>query len=125
MEDHELPLVEREIELDSTPEEVWRWMTESDLTDEWLGARLVARPGGKVVATDRDVIGTVEEVDEGRSITWTWRHPNGEPSQVTIIIDPSDRGCRLTVTERLLPYQITGVDPFVIECHRGTPLMAA
>lgn len=125
MDDHQLPFVEREIELDSPPEEVWRWMTESDLTDEWLGARLVPRPGGKVTATDRDVIGTVEEVEEGRSITWTWRHPDGEPSQVTIAIDPAGEGSRVTIIERLLPYRITGIDPFIVDRDRGMPSLAA
>lgn len=125
MDEHALPLVERQVELESSPEETWKWITESDLTDEWLGARLVPRPGGKITAADHAVIGTVEEVEEGRSITWTWRHPEGEPSQVTITLDPVEGGCRLIITERLLPYQITGMDPFVIERRPGILSLAA
>lgn len=125
MDDRELPVVEREIDVEATSEEVWRWLTESDLADQWLGARLVPRPGGRVTAADRDVIGTVEEVEEGHFIAWTWRHPDGEPSQVAITIDPTEGGSRITISERLLPYRITGVDPFVIERHRGLPSLAA
>lgn len=82
--------------------------------EEWLGLRLDPRPGGKVTAEDQEMIGTVEEVDPGRSVTWSWRHPDSDPSQVTIRVDPTETGSRVTVTERLLEYRITGSGPIFL-----------
>ncbi len=76
-----------------------------------MGVRIEPRPGGEVVVPEREMIGTVEEVVPGKSITWSWREIDGEPSQVTIDLEPSDDGTRVTIVERLLEYQITGLPP--------------
>ncbi|HEX6947833.1 MAG TPA: SRPBCC family protein [Acidimicrobiia bacterium] len=103
--------VERSVTLGASPEEVWENVVEGALAGEWMGAPISIdpRPGGKVdFAPDgTPYLGTVEEVDPGRSITWSWRHPDRDPSQVTITVEPDGGGARLTVTERLLPYTIT------------------
>lgn len=107
-----LPEVERAIEVPASPKEVWERIVDGELAEEWMGVTLEPRPGGQVDVPDREVIGTVEEVVPGESITWSWRELDGEPSQVTIEVHPVEDGSRVTVTERLLDYQITGVEPF-------------
>lgn len=103
--------VERSVEVDASPEEVWNHVVDGSLASEWMASPTAIDPrvGGKVDFAPGGVehIGTVEEVDPGRSITWSWRHPERDPSQVTITIKPLDGGSRVTVTERLLPFRIT------------------
>lgn len=110
----ELPEVERTVDLPAEPDEVWHRVVEGDLAEEWLGVRVDPRRGGQVSVPGRDMIGTVEEVDPGRSITWSWREMAGEPSQVIIEIEPIEEGSRVTVTERLLEYRIDGTPPFLL-----------
>ncbi|HWB88219.1 MAG TPA: SRPBCC domain-containing protein [Acidimicrobiia bacterium] len=107
----ELPQVERSTVVPATVEQVWERVVDGALAEEWMGVRLDPRPGGKVVSPDREMIGTVEEVVPGESITWSWREPDGDPSQVTFEIEPVEEGTRVTITERLLEYRITGTPP--------------
>jgi uncharacterized protein YndB with AHSA1/START domain len=107
----ELPEIERNVEVPAPPDLVWERIVDGDLAEEWMGVRIEPRAGGVVTVTDRELIGTVEEIDPGRSITWSWREPEGDPSQVTIQIEPSDAGTRVTIVERLLEYRITGTPP--------------
>jgi uncharacterized protein YndB with AHSA1/START domain len=109
MED--LPEIERSVDLPADPDEVWERIVDGDLAEEWMGVRVEPRRGGKVSVPDRDVIGTVEEVLPGESITWSWREIDGDPSQVTIYLTPTEEGTRVTIVERLLEYQITGLPP--------------
>lgn len=104
-------MIERSVEVEAEPAEVWERVVDGALAEEWLGVTLEPRPGGKVTVPGEDTIGTVEEVQQGVSITWSWRQPDGDPSQVTIEIEPSGEGSRVTVTERLLEYRITGAPP--------------
>lgn len=105
------PEVTRSTEIDFEASEIWERIVDGQLSEEWLGIRLDPRPGGKVEVPDREMIGTVEEVDPGRSVTWSWRPVDGDPSQVTITVEPTGTGSRVTVTERLLEYRITGSPP--------------
>jgi uncharacterized protein YndB with AHSA1/START domain len=108
----ELPQIERSVEVPADPDEVWERIVDGDLAEEWMGVRIEPRRGGAVTVPDREIIGTVEEVAPGESITWSWREVDGEPSQVTIEIDPiGDGGTRVTIVERLLEYRITGIPP--------------
>ena len=107
----DLPQIERSVEVPAGPDEVWERIVDGDLAEEWMGVRVTPRRGGAVEVPDRDVIGTVEEIEPGESITWSWRELDGEPSQVTIDIEPIEHGTRVTITERLLEYQITGLPP--------------
>lgn len=107
----DLPEIERTVDILAEPEEVWERIVDGDLAEEWMGVRVDPRPGGTVTVPDREVIGTVEEVVAGESITWSWREVDGEPSQVTIEVTPTNTGSKVTVTERLLEYQITGLPP--------------
>jgi uncharacterized protein YndB with AHSA1/START domain len=105
------PEVQRRVDVEASPAEVWELIVDGELAEEWLGVTVDPRPGGAVTVRDADTIGTVEEVDPVRSITWCWRQPEGDPSQVTIDIEPLEEGSRVTVTERLLEYKITGSPP--------------
>lgn len=103
--------VERSIEVEATPEEIWEFVIDGTLASDWMGAPISIEPrrGGLVDFAPDGVehIGTVEEIDPGRSITWSWRHPDRDPSQVTITLEPGSSGTVITVTERLLPYTTT------------------
>lgn len=107
----ELPRIERSVDLPAGPDEVWERIVDGDLAEEWMGVRIDPRRGGRVEVPDRLTIGTVEEVIPGESITWSWREPDGDPSQVTIELQPSHVGTRVTIVERLLEYRITGSPP--------------
>jgi uncharacterized protein YndB with AHSA1/START domain len=109
MED--LPAVERSVEIQAEPNEVWERIVHGELAEEWMGVRVEPRVGGDVLVPDREIIGTVEEVIPGESITWSWREVDGDPSQVTIDVTATRDGTRVTVTERLLEYRITGTPP--------------
>jgi uncharacterized protein YndB with AHSA1/START domain len=108
---NELPEIERSVEVPADPDEVWEQIIDGDLAEEWMGVRVAPRRGGEVTVPDRDVIGTVEEVVPGESITWSWREIDGDPSQVTIALEPTETGTRVTIVERLLEYRITGLPP--------------
>jgi uncharacterized protein YndB with AHSA1/START domain len=108
--DH-LPEIEREVDLPATPAEVWERIVTGDLAEEWMGMRIEPRPGGSVVVPDRPLIGTVEEIAPGEKIIWSWREIDGDPSQVTIELAPTEGGSRVTIVERLLEYRITGTPP--------------
>jgi uncharacterized protein YndB with AHSA1/START domain len=110
----DLPQIVRTVDLPAQPEEVWERVVDGQLAEEWMGIRLDPRPGGNVTVPDREMIGTVEEVVPGRSITWSWREMEGEPSQVTIEITPVPDGTRISITERLLEYRITGTPPIFL-----------
>jgi uncharacterized protein YndB with AHSA1/START domain len=107
----DLPEIERSTEVPADPNEVWERIVNGDLAEEWMGVRLDPRPGGQVIVPEREMIGTVEEVVPGESITWSWREVDGEPSQVTIEVMPVEFGSLVTITERLLEYKITGLPP--------------
>ena len=107
----DLPEIDRSIELPASPDEVWEKIVDGDLAEEWMGVRVEPRRGGRVQVPDKDIIGTVEEVEWGRSITWSWREPDGDPSQVTIEVEPTEAGSLVTIRERLLEYRIIDVPP--------------
>lgn len=110
-----LPQIERSVELPATPEEVWRRIVDGDLAEEWMGVRIEPRPGGRVDVPGRVVIGTVEEVVPGESITWSWREADSDPSQVTIELTPVSVGTKVVIIERLLEYRITGLPPVIVD----------
>lgn len=96
------------------PDQIWERIIDGDFAEEWMGVRVEPRQGGAVTVPDRDVIGTVEEVVPGESITWSWREVDGDPSQVTIAVAPTPTGTRVTIVERLLEYRISGTPPVIL-----------
>jgi uncharacterized protein YndB with AHSA1/START domain len=93
--------VEREIELDAPPSEVWRALTESD----WLGddARIELEPGGDLALVDREDgprTGWVEEVEpERRLALWWCAEGEEESSRVEFELEPVGDGTALRVVE--------------------------
>jgi uncharacterized protein YndB with AHSA1/START domain len=110
------PQVERSIVLETPPETLWRHLVDGSLASLWMGGEMTIEPklNGKVrlLTADAPVIfGTVEEIAPGESITWTWRTSDGEPTQVTIRLEAAEQVSRLTVIERLIPYEIVVIPP--------------
>lgn len=136
----ELPEIQRRIVLTVSPERVWQGLVDGELCHQWFGGEIEPRLGGQVTLDETEIIGTVEEIIPGESITWSWRTPDGEPSQVTIRIDGqspdvSDHGTRnddtrirateVTITERLLKYQIVSHRPLVSESGSNPVFVSA
>lgn len=116
MDNPDPPKVERSIALETPPETLWRHLVDGSLATLWMGGQMTIEPrlNGKVRLLPDDapvIFGTVEEIAPGESITWTWRTSEGEPTQVTIRLEPAEQGTQLTVTERLIPYEIVIIPP--------------
>ena len=113
--DHEvLPLVERTVELAVLADELWKHLVDGELASLWMGGSMTIEPrlNGRVLLHAEGapvVFGTIEELVAGESIVWTWRTRDGEPTQVSIIVEPALDGSVLHVTEELLPYEIVHV----------------
>lgn len=107
MQDAPVPTVVRELDLDVEPDDVWHALVADHEREAWLGGstEIDIAPGGRGFVTDpdgtrRDVL--VDEVEPGRRLTLDWWTAADPPSHVEFHIAPTDRGCRLTVTERPL-----------------------
>jgi uncharacterized protein YndB with AHSA1/START domain len=88
-------LVERELKVPDTADEVWRSLAEP----EWLGedATIDLREAGEVRAGDRT--GFVEEADAPRRLVFWWSGPDEEATRVEIDLDETDAGTHIRVTE--------------------------
>jgi uncharacterized protein YndB with AHSA1/START domain len=91
------PAVERSIEIDAEPAEVWDVLTDPDQLEGWLGERveLDLRPGGGGTVVDddgtrREVLVTTVEVD--RALAWHWWTDGDELSSVEITLAPAAPG---------------------------------
>lgn len=88
-------LVERELTVPETAEEVWTSLAEP----EWLGdaATIDLREAGEVRAGGRT--GFVEEADAPRRLVFWWSGPDEEATRVEIDLDETDAGTHIRVTE--------------------------
>ena len=88
-------LVERELRVPDTAEEVWRSLAEP----EWLGddATIDLREAGEVRAGERT--GFVEEADAPQRLVFWWSGPGEEATRVEIDLDETDAGTHIRVTE--------------------------
>src|SRR5262245_55866046 len=98
--------VEHAITVDAPPDEVWSIITEEDELATWLGdeAELDPVPGGDGQVIDDDGVLRrirVDEVEEGRSIRWTWWPESSEDDAtlVEITIVPDGDGSEVRVVE--------------------------
>lgn len=108
------------IYIESTPDKVWRALTDTELTAAYWGHSNVSdwragsrwehqRVDGSGIA---DGGGTILESTPPRRLVMTWENPATtepalEPSQVTFTIEPYGRIVRLTVTHEDLPDEAT------------------
>src|SRR4051794_16304377 len=114
-------VVERNVDLDATPGEVWRALTEPDELVGWFGphVELDVRPGGRGRFVDDDGSArraVVDEVEDGQRLVLRWWPEGGEPGEpgepgagagasvVTFVVSPTGSGTRLMVTERLVAH---------------------
>lgn len=104
--------VERHVTLPSDPTQAWELLTDPIELAGWLGddVDLTPTPGaiGHVLerdGTQRSLV--VEEVDEGRRLSWRWWPEGDDPdaagSRVEITLSPTDGGTLVRVVERPLP----------------------
>jgi uncharacterized protein YndB with AHSA1/START domain len=96
--------VERSRTLEASPEEVWRALTDESLLREWLAddADFAPVPGAELslVVGGEKRRGAVLDVEEERSLTFTWAREGEAPSEVQFTLEPAVSGTRLTVVER-------------------------
>ena len=104
------PLVERSVDLDATPDDEWRVLTEPEELAAWFGpeAELDPRPGGVGRFVDDDGLvrrAVVDRIRDGEELVLRWWPEGDDPaagaSVVTFAVRPSGSGTRLVVTERL------------------------
>lgn len=99
--------VEREIELDAPPEEVWGELADSERLGAWLGAGvdLELEPGAAGTFTfpgGETRRARVVDVEAPRRVSFTWwpiAPAPGPPTVVTITVEPNGAGSRLRVRE--------------------------
>ena len=90
------PIVERELLVPETPEEVWEALAEPD----WLGeeASIELREAGEVRAGERT--GFVEDAEAPSRLVFWWRGPeDDEATRVELDLEEADEGTRVRVTE--------------------------
>jgi uncharacterized protein YndB with AHSA1/START domain len=97
--------VERETVLGASSSEVWEALTDERMLGEWLAqdADLDPVPGGRAsfrFADGEEREGTVLEVEEGRSLAFSWARPGEAQSVVEFSLEPAADGTRLVVVER-------------------------
>jgi uncharacterized protein YndB with AHSA1/START domain len=104
------PVVERSVDLDATPDDVWRALTEPAELATWFGpeVELDVQPGGRGRFVDDDGSvrrAVVDQVHTGERLVLRWWPEGDDPgagsSVVTFVVTPTGSGTRLVVTERL------------------------
>ena len=99
------PVVEQEIVLPVSPEELWTDLTDPAMVGCWFGATVEWElvPGGPARFEEGDGTerrGVVETVRPGRELRFRWWAPGEPASEVEYRLEPVDGGTRLTVVER-------------------------
>jgi uncharacterized protein YndB with AHSA1/START domain len=106
--------VERSRVIDAPADEVWEALTDERLLSEWLGdeVELHLFEGGELaVRTGREErSGTVERVEEGRELSFSWSREDEARSLVRMTLEPAVAGTRVRVVERAVagPVAISG-----------------
>ena len=96
--------IHREIVLDAPREEVWEALTDPERLEDWFAndVELDLRPGGGARfrwSNGEERHAVVEEVEEGRRLSYTWSDETGRETHVGFTIEETDEGTRVVVTE--------------------------
>jgi uncharacterized protein YndB with AHSA1/START domain len=100
--------VTREVDLESSVDEVWELLTDSDELSGWFGedVSLDATPGGEGTFVEEGLVrrAVVEEVEAGRHLSFRWWIEGDEESasRVAFTLTETDAGTHLTVTETVV-----------------------
>jgi uncharacterized protein YndB with AHSA1/START domain len=102
-----LPAVQRSIDLDAPPEDVWKAIAEESLLREWLApeVEIDLREGGEIACRYEDGEerrGTVAALEEAEGLAFEWQRDGAGPSRVEFLVDAVAGGTRLTVVETRL-----------------------
>jgi uncharacterized protein YndB with AHSA1/START domain len=97
--------VRRTLDLDCSADALWRLVSDPDELASWLGSdvELDLHPGGwgRVVDDGTARRLAVQEVVEGERLAFTWWPEEDEQaaSEVVFVVEATDRGSRLVITE--------------------------
>jgi uncharacterized protein YndB with AHSA1/START domain len=102
-------IVERSIDLDVGPDDLWRAITDPDELAAWFApeVELDVVPGGHGRFVDDDGVArsaVIDDVEPGRRLVLRWWPDAEGPAQasvVTLLVAPRTGGARLVVTEQL------------------------
>lgn len=107
-----MPTEVHEQTIEAPPHDVWGFMVDPAALSAWFGADAWLEPVLDSAVRFRFVDGserrgTVEEVEPGSRLTWRWREQRGtgfgsaigEPSTVTIELEPAVEGTLVRITE--------------------------
>lgn len=106
--------VERSRVIDAPAEAIWEALIDERLLSEWLGDEVELEPyeGGELAVRtgDEERRGSVERVDHGRELAFTWSRDGEPPSLVELTLEPAVAGTRVRVVERAVagPVAISG-----------------
>ena len=91
-----------EVEIDASPELVYRFFTEPELLERWHCVRAESdpRPGGRLVldVTGAHVTrGEYLELEPGRRLVYTWGFDEPGSTTVEVLFEPRPGGTRVTL----------------------------
>lgn len=113
----ETAALQRELQIDASPETVWEFLVDPEKSVRWMGmnATFDARPGGEYrcsVIPGHTASGAFVELDAPRRLVFTWGWEPGEDgakavppgsSVIEIELEPEGEGTRLRFTHRDFP----------------------
>jgi uncharacterized protein YndB with AHSA1/START domain len=125
----DLSRIDKDIEINATPDRVWRALTTADELSTWFQVAIEGEitPGGEVWMTSvhpehrgQRFLVKIVELSKPHRVVWEWHPGEADPkvdysreprTTVTFTLRPTDRGTRVAVSE-------TGFDAIAIE-RRG------
>jgi uncharacterized protein YndB with AHSA1/START domain len=102
--------IQRTMETDAEPDEVWEALSDPDLLEEWLAEEVDVElvEGGTGTVVDGGVVRHVEVgvVEPGRRIGFRWWPEDriDEVSEVEVTVQPLPGGSRIVITETLVAH---------------------
>lgn len=101
--------VETSRDLDAPPSTVWDAIVDPDRLGQWLGGDVDVEISEGSEGTidfgkdDEPAVVLIETVDENERLVFRWATTVAAPTEVTIGLEPTRHGTRITVVERAIP----------------------